>query len=250
MINVAIGGSSGRMGQAIQHLVSDSDQWSYAGGTSRQEPASLLEDGFDVFIDFSTPSALAEHLQVCTKYGKPIVVGTTGLTAQEMSALRSAACDIPVFFSANMSVGIHVLKILSQKAAKWLAGEFDVDIQDIHHRNKQDAPSGTTYSLAESIAQSVGWSYPDCVSVDPSGARSNGSIALSAIRTGQVIGEHTVFFTGEHEQITLKHEAKDRSVFASGALSVGRWIVNQVPGYYTMQDVLTTRQMQKLVTEL
>ncbi len=235
---ILINGASGRMGQALLRLGAAEPALSIAAAVSRQ-PAGL-SDGpalvgpawisidqltsapeFDVLIDFSLPAAFEPVLALCTSRGAGLVSGTTGLSAEQMSMLSDAASSIPVLWSANFSLGIAVLKSLVQRAAASLP-QWDIDIIEQHHTRKLDAPSGTALALGDAAA-----------------GGSARSAHFHSIRAGDIVGEHSVQFSGAGERLELIHRATDRDVFAHGALFAARWLAQRSPGRYQLEDALT-----------
>jgi 4-hydroxy-tetrahydrodipicolinate reductase len=216
-----------------------------AGGVriaSGIEPA--LENGAEVVIDFTAPSATMQHAKVCAARGVALVIGTTGLSADQKNELRGLARRIPLLLAPNMSVGVNVLFRLVAEAAKALGSAYEVEIVEMHHRMKRDAPSGTALRLAEVAAEALGLEPKDTFVYDrhgETGARKAGTIGLQALRGGDVIGDHTVHFLADGERLELTHRAASRDNFARGALRAARWIAGRKPGFYDMQDVLGFR---------
>ena len=184
---------------------------------------------------------LPAGVEKAAKEGIPYVIGTTGLTADEQKSVDAAARTIPVVQSGNYSLGVNLLMELVKKAASVLGPEYDVEITEMHHRHKKDAPSGTALMLAKSVAGGRG------IDLDANavygrrgdiGERPVGEVAIHALRGGSVVGDHTVMFAGELERVELTHKAQDRAAFAAGALKALSWAKLQPPGIYTMRDVL------------
>ena len=190
-------------------------------------------------IDFSNPAALAAELDYATAHGLPLVLCTTGLSAEQMAAVQDAATRIPVFFSSNMSLGVAVLSALTKKAAAVLGDTFDIEIVEMHHNQKLDAPSGTALMLAD--AAKAGLSYDPVYTYDRHTRRQKRDkkeIGIAALRGGTVVGEHSVYFAGEQEVITLSHSAGSRSVFAAGALTAAAFLQGKPAGMYSMEDII------------
>jgi 4-hydroxy-tetrahydrodipicolinate reductase len=189
-------------------------------------------------IDFSTPELTHEIASVASDRGAALIVGTTGILSRGMDALKSAASKVPVVVSPNMSIGVNLLFALTQNIASALSGGWDIEIVEAHHRKKVDAPSGTAVKLAE-LARAGGedlqWVHGREGAV---GARGDREIGIHALRGGDIVGEHTVFFVGDGERIELTHRATDRKIFAQGALRAASWACAQDPGFYSMNDVL------------
>jgi 4-hydroxy-tetrahydrodipicolinate reductase len=194
-----------------------------------------------VAMDFSVGGAVAAHAQACAQAGVPLLVGTTGFDAAGEAELNSAAKRVAVLIAPNTSVGVAVLSELVAQAAVALGEAFDVDISEAHHRTKRDAPSGTALSLGEAVAQARGESLSEVAVYARYGKdtpRSHGSIGFSVVRAGDIVGEHTVSFTGAGERLELTHRAWDRMTFAWGALRAAAWLPGRPAGLYGMKDVL------------
>ena len=232
-MEIAIAGYKGRMGQMLVREL-DSGIWPglhYAGGTtSADDPEKLFSA--DAIIDFTEPEATRKHIWLAAKHHKPIVIGTTGLTADDMKEMQDAAKECPLIFSANMSIGVNLLAALVEQASKRLGNDFDIEISEIHHHNKVDAPSGTALMLGKATGRPA-------APMDRSGRREEGTVGYAVQRGGDVIGEHTVTFFGSGERIELGHRAHDRSLFAKGALRAAQWLKEKPHGFYTMRDVLS-----------
>ena len=206
-------------------------------------PAALpalaaLPEKPDVVIDFSNPAVLDSLLEYCLTNGVPAVLATTGYTEADLRLVDGLAEKVPVFRSANMSVGVAVLRMLVRRAAQALEG-FDIEIVEAHHRRKKDAPSGTALMLLEAArAGSAGETAPVFGREGRDCARKPGDIGVHSIRGGTVAGEHEVLFLGESERITLSHSAENRGVFANGALRAAAFLIGRAPGLYDMDDLL------------
>lgn len=256
-LRLVISGATGRMGETLQRLITDDPQLELLGGLDRDDAgagshgsrvvgladaAEVLREA-DVLIDFSAPEFLARLLreQRDLLRGKAVLVGTTGLGADERRLLEEVSATSPVLVAANFSVGVNVLLVLAEQAARVLGPEYDVEVVEAHHRRKVDAPSGTANALGEAVARGREVAL-DSVRRDGRsgrpGARPSGEIGFHAVRGGGVIGEHDVMFIGEMDRLTLSHHADDRSLFAAGALRAARWLDGRSPGRYTMRDVL------------
>ena len=192
----------------------------------------------DVALDFSSASAAAENLAACRAAGKPLLLGTTGFGDALERELAAAAHDIPLLVAANTSLGAALLTGLVRAAARALPASFDIDVLDLHHRLKQDAPSGTALALAAAAAEERGLAPPAGGNPTRPGPRGEGEIGFAALRAGDLVGEHTVFFTGAGEELILTHRARDRAVFARGALAAALWLASQPPGRYGMREFL------------
>lgn len=237
---VGIYGSLGRMGQAIVAELGVQGV-RHAGGTdSRDDPAPLARAA-DVLVDFSAPSALERHLAAARASRTPIVVGTTGLQAAHHALIDAAAADIAVLQTGNTSLGVTLLAGLVREAAARLGPDWDIEIAEMHHRHKGDAPSGTALLLGAAAAEARGETLGDLAVHDRAGvtgARSEGTIGFASLRGGSVVGDHSVIFAGEGERIELVHRADSRAIFARGAVRAALWLAGQAPGRYTMAQVL------------
>lgn len=193
----------------------------------------------DVVIDFTRPEATLELLPICRKLRKPLVIGTTGFSDKAKQWIVEAAKDIPIILAANTSVGVNVLIEVSRQVAKALdKSQWHADILELHHQHKVDAPSGTALRLGEAIAQAQGDDFSEREKYPYQNRRGDEDIGFAVIRAGEIIGEHTVFFTSADERIELTHRANDRRIFARGALQAAMWLSDQPAGFYTMADVL------------
>ncbi|MBR4457888.1 MAG: 4-hydroxy-tetrahydrodipicolinate reductase [Clostridia bacterium] len=245
-MKIWLSGAAGHMGRAIASLAEERGITVIAGldrvdaGCAFpvcSSPADLPEGG-DALIDFSAPAVLDDLLPVLVERGIPAVLATTGYTDAQLRAIDEAAAHIAIFRSANMSVGIALLRRLCAEAARALGPEYDIEIVEAHHHRKKDAPSGTALMLSESIrsareqaSEVFGRHGRDC-------RRNPGEIGIHAIRGGTVTGEHQVMFLGDQERIVLSHSAENRSVFASGALQAAAFLIGKAPGLYDMNDLI------------
>ena len=198
----------------------------------------------DVVIDFTTPAASLAHAKACAARKVALVVGTTGFSAQAKAELAGFAATIPILMAPNMSVGVNVLFRLVAEAARALGSAYEVEIFELHHRNKKDAPSGTALRLAEVAAHALGLDPQTAAVYDrhgDTGERKPGTIGLQTLRGGDVVGEHTVLFLADGERLELTHRATSRENFARGAVRAARFLVGKPPGLYDMQDVLGFR---------
>jgi 4-hydroxy-tetrahydrodipicolinate reductase len=231
------------MGQAIASAAAQAEVEVVAGLDLGDEIAKEIQN-CDVVIDFSHPNASAELSRVCSKSKKPAVIGTTGHSKEERAAIEALAQSVPVVLSPNFSVGVNALFWLTRKAAQILGDDFDLEITEIHHRLKKDAPSGTAKKLAEILCEIRGLDYEKNVRHGREGLigeRSRKEIGVHSIRGGDVVGDHTVTFAAPGERLELSHKAASRETFALGALRGARWIVDKPPGLYSMEDVLGLR---------
>lgn len=239
MIKIGILGADGRMGKMlVQEIVSGGQACVLGAAVGRMSDKIAAFTVCDALIDFTAPSATAEHAAFAVQHKKPLVVGTTGLGAKEEEALAQAALRVPVLYSANMSLGINLLAALVEQAAARLGVDFDIEIFEAHHRNKTDAPSGTALLLGRAAAKGRGIALADTMTLDRQGVRKAGDIGMSVFRGGDVVGDHTVVFAGNGERIELAHKASSRALFAKGAVQAALWLKNRPAGFYTMRDVL------------
>jgi 4-hydroxy-tetrahydrodipicolinate reductase len=239
-VRVLLLGAKGRMGQAIAVAAGKAEVEITASLDLGDDVAKQIGD-CDVVIDFSHPSASTELGRACGEAKKPAVVGTTGHSKEERAALEKLALSVPVVLSPNFSVGVNALFWLTRKAAQMLGEDFDLEITEMHHRLKKDAPSGTAKKLAEILCEVRGLEYAKDVRHGREGLigeRPAKEIGVHSIRGGDVVGDHAVTFTGAGERLELSHKAASRETFALGALRAARWIVGKPPGLYSMEDVL------------
>lgn len=243
MLKILLSGACGRMGRQVANLAEDEqaviacgvdvhvEQWS---DFPVYPSFSLVQEEADVIVDFSRPESLSALLDYAKAHHLPVVLASTGYNDEDLAAIRKAAKEIPIFRSANLSLGVYVLKTLAHQAAQLLPG-FDIEIVEKHHNQKIDAPSGTALMLYDAV------SNPDTVPVFGRNGRTQKrekqEIGLHAIRGGTVPGEHEVGFYGPFEVVTLSHSAQDRSIFARGALRAARFVAKQQPGEYSMDDL-------------
>lgn len=236
-LKILLSGATGRVGRQIERLVRDDDDLEVSGRASSAEFFAATDRG-DVLIDFSRPELTLRVLEFAGDHGIPLVIGTTGIEAGLQRRIETASETIPVCQAANFSVGVNVLLDLVERAAAGLPPAFEIEISEVHHRWKVDAPSGTALALGRSAEAARGQVREQAVRVRGSGARQAGEIGYQVVRGGDVPGEHTVWFLGDGERLELTHRASDRAIFARGALHAARWLVSQSPGLYSMRDVL------------
>ncbi len=249
MTRLIVCGCNGKMGRAITACVKERCTCEIVAGFDRNtdSPAGFpvyanpqnCDTAADVVVDFSHPSVLSGVLRYAEEHGMGAVIATTGLSDADRQRIDDAATRIPVFFSANMSLGVSLLAELAKKAAAVLGGSFDVEIIEKHHNQKIDAPSGTALMLAEAIAEGLPYtpkSVFDRHSVREK--RDPHEIGFSAVRGGTIVGEHDILFAGHDECITLSHTAQSKEIFAAGAVSAAEFLVGKPAGLYTMKDLL------------
>ncbi|HET9428407.1 MAG TPA: 4-hydroxy-tetrahydrodipicolinate reductase [Allosphingosinicella sp.] len=241
MTGIGILGSAGRMGLAIAKAIEDFPDARLAGGAGRDDDVVALARNADVLIDFSTPDALHGHLDSAMAASVPIVIGTTGLNGDQDKAIEAAAARIPVLQSANMSLGVNLLAFLVRETAARLGADWDIEIVEMHHRHKVDAPSGTALLLGAAAATGRGVALEqvsDRGRDGITGEREAGHIGFAALRGGSVPGDHLAIFAGEGERIELGHRAESRDIFARGAIRAALWLKDRPKGRYSMKDVL------------
>ncbi len=239
MTSIGIIGSEGRMGVALAAAISEAGQRSC--GVDKGGNVAKLAAAADVLVDFSSPGALESTLDACIAAKKPIVIGTTGLEERHHYLIDDAASDIAVLQTGNTSLGVTLLAHLVREAASRLDPEWDVEILEMHHRGKVDAPSGTAMLLGEAAAAGRGIELAKCSERGRdgvTGARGHGKIGFASLRGGTVAGDHEVIFAGPEEMITLSHRAENRMIFARGAVKAALWLIHQKPGRYAMPQVL------------
>ncbi len=240
MNRIGIYGSLGRMGQAIVAAMPALDAV-HAGGVDAGEDPGPLAGQCDVLVDFSAPAALEAHLAAAGAAGTPIVIGTTGLSPHHHDAIDAAAERIAILQTGNTSVGVGLLMALVRDAARKLGQEWDIEIVEMHHRDKVDAPSGTALMLGEAAAAGRETTIAETGVQGRAGlvgARARGTIGFSSLRGGTVVGDHNVVFAGNGERIEIGHYAQDRAIFAAGAVRAALWLAGRAPGRYRMDQVL------------
>ena len=240
MARIGIIGSEGRMGHALMRAIAAAGHEN-AGGVDKGGDVAELADDSDALVDFSAPPALEGNLHAAIGAGIPILVGTTGLEERHHAAIDSAALAIPVLQTGNTSLGVTLLAHLVREASARLGPEWDVEVVEMHHRMKVDAPSGTALLLGQAAADGRGIdlsAMSERGRDGHTGARAEGTIGFASLRGGTVAGEHSVILAGPQERLTLSHSAEDRMIFAHGAVRGAAWLIGGVPGRYTMGQVL------------
>ena len=222
-VRVLLVGAAGRMGKTVLDLAAADPKIDIVAQCDLGDPIEPAMENCDVIIDFSHPDAIDEVCRAASQHGKSLVIGTTGHSQEQRRMIQEAAQSLPIVFAPNFSVGVNVLFWLTRKAAELLERDFDPEIIETHHKMKKDAPSGTAKTLAEILKAEQ---------------KNQNEIPIQSIREGEVVGEHTVIFSGPGERIELTHRAASREIFARGALRAAKWIVGRPPGLYSMQDVL------------
>jgi 4-hydroxy-tetrahydrodipicolinate reductase len=262
-LNLAIAGAGGRMGRMLLEAAATQSGMAISGALEHPSSPLLGRDAGElsgnargivivadlaaglanaqVLIDFTRPEGTLQHLAACRKQAVSMVIGTTGFTADQKREIEAAAKDIAIVFAANMSLGMNVLVKLVEMATRALHEEYDIEIIEAHHKLKVDAPSGTALMLGEAAAKSAGTSL-DKIGVFERhgviGERQPGSIGFSAIRGGDIIGDHTVMYAGSGERIEITHRSSTRATYAHGAMRAARFLEGRKAGLFDMQDVL------------
>ena len=256
-IKVAIAGCGGRMGKVLLDCVAAADDLQLHAalehkgspfiGNTVAEGVKITDDiegalkGADALIDFTRPEGTMLHLDICRKLGVGMVIGTTGLNAQQKAALGAAAQDIGIVFAPNMSVGVNLVFKLLETASRVLSEGYDIEIIEAHHRHKVDAPSGTALGMGEVVARTLGRDLEKCAVYGREGVtgeRDPSTIGFATVRGGDIVGDHTVLYAGIGERIEITHKASSRATFAIGALRAARFLKANQAGMYDMQDVL------------
>lgn len=265
MTKVIVAGAAGRMGQRISYMVQQNPDLTLAAAFEQADNPAIGKDvgengGFgttgvkisaglesvidqgDVIIDFTFHKATMEFVKIAAAHGRAMVIGTTGLSADELATLKETAdANFPCVQAPNMAVGVNVLFKLVEKAAAVLGDAYDVEIVEAHHRMKKDAPSGTALKLGEMAAGALGRDLSKVGVFERNGIigeRTDQEIGIQTIRAGDIVGEHTVYFAGAGERIEISHRAHSRDNFARGAALAAAWVAGRPNGVYTMFDVL------------
>lgn len=264
MLRVAIAGCHGRMGKAfVQAMINEKEMTLTAAtvspnsplthtdvgviagtGALQLKPSDNLEtviDQFDILVDFTNPISTLSNLEICRKHHKKIVIGATGFSNEQKLIIQNASKGTPIVLAPNMSIGMNLCFELLKQAAEILGDTVDIEIIEAHHRNKIDAPSGAALKMGEVLAETLNRdlnAHSEYGRHGISGTRDRKTIGFSSIRAGDIVGNHTVLFAGEGEQLEITHRATDRSIFAKGAVRAAKWLSTQSNGLYSMQNVL------------
>ena len=248
MIKAVLSGCNGAMGKTITETTGSFENIEIAYGFDRETvdaPYPIVTDfsdineKVDVVIDFSHPSVLQKELEFCIQNRVPAVLASTGYSVEQIELIKEAAKQIPIFYTANMSLGVNLMDALCRQAAKILAGQYDIEIIEKHHNQKVDAPSGTALLLADGINEALDEPYTyEFDRHSKRKKREKKEIGISSVRGGTIVGEHTVLFAGNNECIEIKHTAYSKTVFANGALNAALWLVKQPAGLYDMKNFL------------
>ncbi len=267
MLNIAVTGAAGRMGGFLIKAVTEAEGLSLAAAVERDGHAMIGQDaglaagcgelgvaisadleqalaGADILIDFTFPEVTLANAAICEKLGKKMVIGSTGFTPQQRDELERLTPGIAVLLAPNMSVGVNACFKLLKEAAQILGDGFDVEIVELHHNKKKDAPSGTAVRMGEVVAAALGRDYNQVANYHREGMcgeRSHDEIGMQTVRGGDIVGEHTVYFIGMGERIEITHRAMSREMFSRGAARACQWLAGKSAGMYDMQDVLGLR---------
>ena len=261
---IGVVGCGGRMGRMLVAEIAASEGCALAGGCAKPGSGYVNQDigelagvgrlgisvgddteklirESDVVIEFTTPKATATHAAQAAELGKAMVIGTTGLSAEDSEAVRQAALSVPIVWAPNMSLGINLLLGLVEDVARRLGPDWDVEIMEMHHHGKVDAPSGTALALGQAVAAGRKVKFEEVQQRGRDGIigpRRTGDIGFAALRGGDAVGDHYVVFAGAGERLELIHRATSRSIYAKGAVQAARWVVDRPPGLYGLKEVL------------
>lgn len=247
-MRILLNGAAGKMGTVVEEFIKTQTDCRIVAGVDINEKIAdypiyksfnRINEKADVIIDFSVPAAFNEMLEYALRTHTAAVVATTGLNDNQIKALKEASKTTPIFFTANMSIGVNLVSALAKQAAKLLYGNFDIEIVEAHHRRKLDAPSGTALMLAKNISEVL--ENEQNFVFDRSKRRESrheNEIGISAIRGGTIVGEHEIIFAGEDEIIKISHSARSRALFANGAINGAKFIKDKENGLYDMNDLL------------
>jgi 4-hydroxy-tetrahydrodipicolinate reductase len=266
-LKIGVFGAAGRMGQMLVREIAETKGCKLGGAGERLgheaigkdagtlaglaplgvavagEPRAVFQAS-DVVIDFTAPAATVAHAAMAAQLGKPMVIGTTGLKPAETEAVKAAAKRAPIVWAPNMSLGVNILLALVEQAARALGPDYDIEVLEMHHRQKVDAPSGTALGLGRAAAKGRGIdlaAMSDRVRDGHTGPRVSGRIGFATLRGGDVVGDHTVIYAGEGERLELTHKAASRKIYSRGAVRAALWTRGKAPGLYDMADVLGLR---------
>ncbi len=264
MLNVAIGGSNGRMGKALIQEIDETPEINIGAASVIENSPDLgkdvgliggvdplhvvtvddfeqVMDDFELLFDFTGTEATIMHLDLCSRYNKKMVIGTTGFTDAQKDHIKEISEIIPIVFTPNMSVGVNVMFKLIEQATKVLGESSDIEIIEAHHRHKVDAPSGTALHMGEIAAEALGRNLSDIAVFGREGIigeRKDTTIGFESIRAGDIVGDHTIMFASHGERIEITHKSSSRMNYAAGALRAALWLQDKENGLYNMQDVL------------
>lgn len=247
MTHILLHGCLGKMGRMVSNCSESMDDISIIAGVDKylgtmpyKVYTSLKEthENYEVILDFSSPSALSNLLEFCVKKNKPLVICTTGYNKDELNKIQEASLLIPIFKSANMSLGINIVNSILKNYTSKLYKDFDIEIVEMHHKEKLDSPSGTALMLGDTIKKSIDKSYHYVYGREGMKKREKSEIGIHSLRGGSVTGEHEIIFSGYKERISISHIAESREVFAMGALKACEFIKDKASGLYDMENLL------------
>lgn len=263
-MKIGIVGAAGRMGQTLIKACLETEGVELAAAIEHQDSPAIGKDAgevaglprcglivgaklsavintVDALIDFTRPVATLANLELCRKYGKYLIIGTTGFTAEQRSQIGQSASEVAVVMAPNFSIGVNLTLKILETAARVMGEYTDIEIIEAHHRHKVDAPSGTALRMGEVVAKTLGRDLKDCAVYGRegiTGERDRTTIGFSTIRAGDIVGEHTVMFADEGERVEISHKASSRMTFAKGAVRAALWLQGRATGLFDMQDVL------------
>lgn len=249
MIKILLNGCAGKMGKVVTNCAANEENIKIVAGVDKISPNSNLgyavftdinsfTEDYDVLLDFSRAESLDSLINYSKSRKKPLILCTTGYTKEQLAIIKKESENIPIFRSANMSIGINVINNILRETAKMLYGDFDIEIVEKHHNQKVDSPSGTALLLGDTIKNSIQDEMNYVYGRQGNSKRKENEIGIHSIRGGSIVGEHDIIFAGKGETIEIKHTAISREVFAVGALKACKFIIGKNPGLYSMDDVL------------
>lgn len=237
-MKIGILGNKGRMGQTLMAECANFPGVELVGGVDKGDQVDKFIASCDAIIDFTHPDSSIQFAWDAAKHRKIHIIGTTGFTTAQLDKLREYSKETIIFWSQNMSVGVNLVALLTEKAASVLDDSYDVEIFEMHHRYKKDSPSGTALLLGEAAAEGRRINFRREVEHDRTGERKKGDIGYAALRGGSVIGDHSVIFAGDHDRIEITHKSSSRDIYARGAIKAALWCNGKKPGFYSMKDML------------
>lgn len=255
-MDIILAGALGKMGRTVTRLAAQQADADITAGVDMQQPGSdrppfpvytdfsLISEPADVVIDFSSPALLGDLLDFCLKHGVPAVIAATGYDDDARLAIRNASLEIPVFFSANMSVGINLIRALAREAARIIGTSSDIEIVERHHNLKVDSPSGTALALADAVAEEIPGSMEFVYGRhDTDSRREKNEIGIHSVRGGTIVGDHEIMFLRPDEEVVITHHAYSKDIFAQGALAAAAFLIRQSPGLYDMETLIADRDL-------
>ena len=222
MVKICVSGSKGKMGLRILDLAKEDPELEISGSFDVDEKPEPMIEACNCLIEFTSPKATIEHLVLCEKNKKAMIIGTTGLSEDERNKIKEASANIPIVLSPNMSIGVNLLFKLAEECARVLGNEYEINILEAHHAEKKDAPSGTAKEIARIVKDIKG----------------DIEVPIDSVREGEIVGEHTITFESDVDLLEITHSAKTRDIFVKGALKAAKFIAGKKSGLFTMKDVL------------